>query len=70
MANVVAHITGTVFAIHKEIGDAVAKEEEIIILESMKMEIPLESPIAGIVTAILVNEGDPVEEGAVTAIVE
>ena len=70
MAEIVAHITGTIFQIEKKVGESVVEDEEVIILESMKMEIPLESPIDGIITEILVAEGDPVEEGTVVAIVE
>ncbi len=70
MAEITAHITGTIFKIEKQIGERVASGDEVIILESMKMEIPLESPLAGIVTAILVEEGQAVEEGEVLAIIE
>jgi acetyl-CoA carboxylase biotin carboxyl carrier protein len=69
MANITAHITGTIFKIEKRVGDRVAAGDEVIILESMKMEIPLESPIAGVVQQILVKEGQAVEEGALVAIV-
>ena len=70
MADIIAHITGTIFKIEKQVGQAVAEDDEVIILESMKMEIPLESPIDGVIKEILVKEGDPVEEGAVVAVVE
>lgn len=70
MANVEAHITGTIFKIEKKVGDPVKKEEGVIILESMKMEIPLESPIDGKVTEIKVKEGQAVDEGHVVAVVE
>lgn len=70
MADITAHITGTIFKIEKQVGDAVAEGDEVIILESMKMEIPLESPISGVVKAIYVEEGQAVEEGAVLAVVE
>jgi acetyl-CoA carboxylase biotin carboxyl carrier protein len=70
MADITAHITGTIFKIEKQIGDNVAEGDEVIILESMKMEIPLESPVAGTVKAIHVEEGQAVEEGMVVAVVE
>jgi acetyl-CoA carboxylase biotin carboxyl carrier protein len=63
-----AHITGTVWKIEVKVGDTVAEGQTVVILESMKMEMPVESPAAGKVTSILVKEGDPVEEGA--AVVE
>jgi acetyl-CoA carboxylase biotin carboxyl carrier protein len=59
-----AHITGTVWKIEVKVGDAVAEGQTVVILESMKMEMPVESPAAGRVTAVLVKEGDSVEEGA------
>ena len=68
MATVSAHITGTVWKIEVKVGDAVAEGQTVVILESMKMEMPVEATAAGKVTAVLVKEGDPVEEGA--AVVE
>ena len=65
-----AQITGNVWKIVKTVGDSVAEGEELIILESMKMEIPVEAPCAGRIGAFRVNEGDSVEEGAVLAVIE
>jgi acetyl-CoA carboxylase biotin carboxyl carrier protein len=62
--NVNAHITGTVWKIEVKVGEAVAEGQTVVILESMKMEMPVESPVAGTVTAVLVKEGQSVEEGA------
>jgi acetyl-CoA carboxylase biotin carboxyl carrier protein len=59
-----AHITGTVWKIEVKVGDAVSEGQTVVILESMKMEMPVESPAAGKVTAVLVAEGAAVEEGA------
>jgi acetyl-CoA carboxylase biotin carboxyl carrier protein len=59
-----AHITGTVWKIEVKVGDQVAEGQTVAILESMKMEMPVESPVAGKVTAILVKEAQAVEEGA------
>jgi acetyl-CoA carboxylase biotin carboxyl carrier protein len=59
-----AHITGTVWKIQVAVGDSVAEGDTVVILESMKMEMPVESPHAGKVSAVLVKEGDAVEEGA------
>ncbi len=59
-----AHITGTVWKINVKVGDTVAEGETVAILESMKMEMPVESPAAGTVLAILAKEGTPIEEGA------
>jgi acetyl-CoA carboxylase biotin carboxyl carrier protein len=68
--NITAHITGTVWKIEKKAGDQVAQGEPVVILESMKMEMPIESPQAGRVSEIRCNEGQAVEEGAVLAVVE
>ena len=65
-----AQITGNVWKIEKAVGDSVVEEEVLLILESMKMEIPVESPCAGRVAEIRVREGDNVEEGAVLAVIE
>ncbi|HEX4475436.1 MAG TPA: acetyl-CoA carboxylase biotin carboxyl carrier protein subunit [Polyangiaceae bacterium] len=62
---VTAHITGTVWKIQVKIGDAVDEEQSVVILESMKMEMPVESPAAGTVSHIAVAEGQAVEEGDV-----
>ncbi len=58
-----AHITGTVWKIEVKVGDAVSSEQTLVILESMKMEMPVEAPEAGRVSRILVTEGQAVEEG-------
>lgn len=70
MAEIKAHITGTVYKILKKVGDQVKKGDEILLLESMKMEIPLESPIDGTITEIRFEVGKPVDEGAVIVVVE
>ena len=67
--DVEAQITGSVWKIEKAVGDSVAEGDEILILESMKMEIPVESPCSGRIAEIRVSEGDQVEEGAVLAVV-
>ena len=58
-----AHITGTVWKIQVKVGETVALEQSLVILESMKMEMPVESPAAGRVARITVTEGQAVEEG-------
>ena len=67
--NVESQIAGSVWKIQKAVGDAVAEGEEILVLESMKMEIPVESPCAGRIAEIRVCEGDAVQEGSVLAVV-
>ena len=65
-----SEITGTVWKIEKAVGDKVAEYDDIMILESMKMEIPAPAPADGTVVEITVAEGVAVEEGQVLAIVE
>ena len=62
-----AHITGVVFQIVASVGSKVAAGEPILILESMKMEIPVEAPRAGVVRELRVSEGETVQEGDVVA---
>jgi acetyl-CoA carboxylase biotin carboxyl carrier protein len=65
-----AHITGTVWKIEKKVGDSVGSGDAVVILESMKMEMPVESPVAGKVSELRCAEGEVVEEGAVLAVVD
>jgi acetyl-CoA carboxylase biotin carboxyl carrier protein len=58
-----AHITGTVWKIEVEPGDEVGEGDTVVILESMKMEMPVEAEDEGTVRAILVEEGQAVSEG-------
>ncbi|WP_437538401.1 biotin/lipoyl-binding carrier protein [Sorangium sp. So ce726] len=59
-----AHITGTVWKIEVKPGDAVEEGTVVVILESMKMEMPVEAEEEGTVEEILVTEGAAVTEGA------
>ncbi len=70
MPNVAAHITGTVVRIEKKPGDAVQAGEPVVILESMKMEMPVEAPAAGTVREIRCRDGQAVSEGDVLAVLE
>ena len=70
MIEVEAQITGNVFRIERAVGDAVAQEEVLLIIESMKMEIPVEAPCAGTVREIRVREGQTVEEGDVLVVLD
>ncbi|HEV8032193.1 MAG TPA: biotin/lipoyl-binding carrier protein [Stellaceae bacterium] len=65
-----SEIAGSVWKIEVAIGDSVAEEDPLLILESMKMEIPLLAPRAGVVRQILVTEGEPIAEGDVAVILE
>jgi biotin carboxyl carrier protein len=63
-----SEIAGSVWKIEVAIGDEVAEDDPLLILESMKMEIPLLAPCAGIVREILVAEGEAIAEGDVAVI--
>ena len=65
-----AQITGNVWKIEKAVGDELGEEDVIMILESMKMEIPVEAPCSGRLRELRVAEGDNVEEGTILAVLE
>jgi acetyl-CoA carboxylase biotin carboxyl carrier protein len=67
--NITAHITGTVWKIEKQVGDRVEQGDTIVILESMKMEMPVESEVPGKLLELRCSEGEAVSEGAVLAVV-
>ena len=70
MADVEAHITGTVWKVEVGVGDAVSEGDTVAILESMKMEIPVESEDDGVVKEIRCEEGQSVQEGDVLVVLE
>jgi len=65
-----SEVTGKVWQIEVKVGDRVAAEDVLLILESMKMEIPILAPIAGTVAELRVALEEAVEEGAVVAAIE
>ena len=68
MAEVPAHITGTVWKIEVKEGQPVNAGDVLVILESMKMEMPVEAPQAGTVKEIRCRESQPVNEGDVLVV--
>ena len=64
-STVQAHITGTVWKIEVKEGESVAEGQVCVILESMKMEMPIEAPSSGKVEKVHVAEGQAVNEGDV-----
>ncbi len=66
--NVEAHITGTVWKVEVSVGDQVDEGDTMVILESMKMEMPVEAEDAGTVTEIRCEEGQSVQEGDVLVV--
>jgi acetyl-CoA carboxylase biotin carboxyl carrier protein len=70
LTEVQAHITGNVWKVEVQVGAEVAEGDVLVILESMKMEIPVEAPAGGKVREVRVKEGQPVAEGAIIAILD
>ena len=65
-----AQITGVVFQIVARAGEWVNAGDPIIVLESMKMEIPVEAPKAGTIKEVRVEEGETVQEGDTVAFLD
>ncbi len=70
MPDVLAHITGTVWKIEVAVGDTVDEGDTVVILESMKMEMPVESEDPGVVKEIRCEEGQSVSEGDTLVVLE
>jgi len=70
IVNVKSEIAGNVWKIQTKPGDKVEAEGELMIVESMKMEIPVLSPKAGVVKEIRVAEGEAIAEGQLVAIID
>ena len=70
LTSVTAEIGGVVWKIEQTTGARVAEGDPIIVLESMKMEVPVPSPASGRVVELLVAEGDVVTEGQALATIE
>ncbi|HVC07723.1 MAG TPA: acetyl-CoA carboxylase biotin carboxyl carrier protein subunit [Solirubrobacterales bacterium] len=70
MADIEAQITGNVWKVEVAVGDAVSEGDTVVILESMKMEIPVEAEEDGTVREIRCEEGQAVSEGDVLVVLE
>jgi acetyl-CoA carboxylase biotin carboxyl carrier protein len=70
VADVEAHITGTVWKIEVSVGDTVDEGDTVVILESMKMEMPVEAEDPGVVKEIRCEEGQAVSEGDTLVVLE
>jgi len=68
--NIEAHITGSVWKIEVAVGDTIEDGDTVVILESMKMEIPVEAEDDGTVKEIRCEEGQSVSEGDVLVVLE
>jgi biotin carboxyl carrier protein len=67
---VLAALAGNVWKVSVEVGDTVEEDDELFIVEALKMEIPVYSPCDGTVKEIRVNKGDAVEEDDILAIID
>jgi acetyl-CoA carboxylase biotin carboxyl carrier protein len=70
VAEIEAHITGTVWKVEVSVGDEVSEGDTVAILESMKMEMPVEAEDDGKVAEIRCEEGQSVSEGDVLVVLE
>jgi len=70
MTEVRAEITANVWQVRTEVGARVAEGDELVILESMKMEIPVIAPLAGTIAQLAVAPDDQVTEGDLIAVIE
>jgi acetyl-CoA carboxylase biotin carboxyl carrier protein len=70
LPEVEAHITGTVWKVECELGQEVEEGDTLVILESMKMEMPVEAEDEGTVAEIRVEEGQSVSEGDTLVVLE
>ncbi len=70
MAEVVAEMVANVWRVVVAAGQQVTAGDPLVILESMKMEIPVETPVGGTVAEVRVEEGGVVQEGDVIAVIE
>jgi acetyl-CoA carboxylase biotin carboxyl carrier protein len=70
LPDIEAHITGTVWKIEVAVGDDVSEGDTVVILESMKMEMPVEAEDEGTVKEVRVEEGQAVSEGDTLIVLE
>jgi acetyl-CoA carboxylase biotin carboxyl carrier protein len=70
MTEVKAELVGNVWKVETRPGDAVEEDDVLLVLESMKMEIPVLAPVAGRIKEVLVKEQEVVREGQILAVIE
>lgn len=68
--DVLAPLAGKVISIEVEIGETIEEDDEVVVVEAMKMEQPIYAPCDGKVVEIKVKEGDQIEEDDIVAIIE
>jgi len=70
MKRIVSNMAGVVLEFLVQPGEAIEVDQDVVMLESMKMQIPVQSTVSGMVKTLKVNEGDFVDDGAVLLEVE
>jgi len=70
VSDVEAHITGTVWKIEVKVGDTIEEGDTVVILESMKMEMPVEAEDGGTVAEVRCAEGQSVSEGEILVVLD
>ena len=70
MTLVTAPMVGKVLSIPVKVGDRVAEDDTVLVMEAMKMEVPIVAPSGGVIKEIKVAPGDTVESDAVLAVIE
>ena len=70
MKEIIANMAGLVLKLQVKLGDSVGEGQDVVTLESMKMEVPIQSLVSGIVKEIKVNIGDFVNEGEILIVLE
>jgi acetyl-CoA carboxylase biotin carboxyl carrier protein len=70
MSEIYASMAGNVWKVLVKPGDQIEEDQDVVILESMKMEIPIASEVDGVIKEVKINEGDFVNEGDVIVVVE
>ena len=70
MADITAPMPGKIFEVNVAPGDTVTTDQEVIILEAMKMEMPIVSPTSGTVKSVSCKQGDAVQGGDILVTIE
>jgi acetyl-CoA carboxylase biotin carboxyl carrier protein len=70
LVDVKSEVTGTVWKLEASVGQSVEEDDPLLVVESMKMEIPVGSPEDGVLVEFCVGEGDAVTDGQVVARIE
>ena len=69
MADVTMPMNGKVIAVKVQVGQAVGEDDEVVIIEAMKMELPIVTPVAGTVKEIKAKEGESYQVGSVLVVI-